>query len=115
MKKRLVSIVVLALFALSVIAPSVLAADNTVLIYVAPGGSDSGVGSIESPLKTFEGAKSRVRELRAQFDKELAEAKRKAREEVRLAKQRAKDEIRLAKKKARKNLFTKEELLEIED
>lgn len=65
MKKRLVSIVVLALFALSVIAPSVLAADNTVLIYVAPGGSDSGVGTIESPLKTFEGAKSRVRELRA--------------------------------------------------
>ena len=40
---------------------------------------------------------------------------RKAKEEIRLAKQKAKAEVRLAKQKARKNMFTKEELMEMND
>ncbi len=56
---------------------------------------------------------SMIKQLKAQHAKELAEAKRKAREEVRLAKQKSKKEIRLVKEKARKNMFTQEELDEI--
>ena len=58
---------------------------------------------------------ARIKELKSQQARELAEAKRKAREEIRLAKQKAKAEIRLVKQKARKNMFTKEELMEIND
>lgn len=58
---------------------------------------------------------AKIKELKSQQAKELAEAKRKAREEIRLAKQKAKAEIRLVKQKARKNMFTKEELMEMND
>lgn len=58
---------------------------------------------------------AKIKELKSQLARELAEAKRKAREEIRLAKQKAKAEIRLAKQKARRNMFTKEELLEMND
>lgn len=58
---------------------------------------------------------AKIKELKSQQARELAEAKRKAREEIRLAKQKAKAEIRLVKQKARKNMFTKEELMEIND
>ena len=58
---------------------------------------------------------AKIKELKSQQARELAEAKRKAREEIRLAKQKAKAEIRLAKQKARKNMFTKEELMEMND
>lgn len=58
---------------------------------------------------------AKIKELKSQLARELAEAKRKAREEIRLAKQKAKAEVRLAKQKARKNIFTKEELMEMND
>lgn len=58
---------------------------------------------------------AKIKELKSQLARELAEAKRKAREEIRLAKQNAKAEVRLAKQKARKNMFTKEELMEMND
>lgn len=58
---------------------------------------------------------AKIKELKSQQARELAEAKRKAREEIRLAKQKAKAEIRLVKQKARKNMFTKEELMEMND
>lgn len=58
---------------------------------------------------------AKIKELKSQLARELAEAKRKAREEIRLAKQKAKAEVRLAKQKARKNMFTKEELMEMND
>ena len=58
---------------------------------------------------------AKIKELKSQLAKELAEAKGKAREEIRLAKQKAKAEVRLAKQKARKNMFTKEELMEMND
>lgn len=58
---------------------------------------------------------AKIKELKSQHARELAEAKRKAREEIRLAKQKAKAEIRLVKQKARKNMFTKEELMEMND
>ncbi len=56
----------------------------------------------------------KVKELNAQHEKEMAELKRKLKEEMRLIKQNARAEVRLAKKKARKNLFTEEELAEID-
>lgn len=58
---------------------------------------------------------AKIKELKSQLARELAEAKRKAREEIRLTKQNAKAEVRLAKQKARKNMFTKEELMEMND
>lgn len=58
---------------------------------------------------------AKIKELKSQLARELAEAKRKAREEIGLAKQKAKAEVRLAKQKARKNMFTKEELMEMND
>lgn len=56
---------------------------------------------------------AKIKELKSQQARELAEVKRKAKEEIRLAKQKAKAEIRLAKQKAKKNMFTKEELIEM--
>lgn len=58
---------------------------------------------------------AKIRELKSLQAKELAEQKRRARDEIRLAKQNAKAEIREAKRKARKNLFTPEELSEMND
>lgn len=58
---------------------------------------------------------SKIKELKSQQAREIAEVKRKAKEEIRLAKQKAKAEVRLAKQKARKNMFTKEELIEMND
>lgn len=58
---------------------------------------------------------AKIKELKAQQAREIAEVKRKAKEEIRLAKQKAKAEVRLAKQKARKNMFTKEELMEMND
>lgn len=56
-----------------------------------------------------------VKQLKAEHNREMAEVKRKAKEEIRLAKHKAKDEVKLAKHKARKNLFTEEELRDIEN
>ncbi|MBQ4105178.1 MAG: hypothetical protein IJC86_02170 [Clostridia bacterium] len=58
---------------------------------------------------------AKVRELKALQEKQIAELRRKLKEEVRLTKQKAKEEVRLAKKKARKNLFTEEELADIDN
>lgn len=58
---------------------------------------------------------AKIKELKSQQAREIAEVKRKAKEEIRLAKQKAKAEVRLAKQKARKNMFTKEELMEMND
>ncbi len=58
---------------------------------------------------------AKIKELKSQQAREIAEVKRKAKEEIRLAKQKAKAEVRLAKQKARKNMFTKEELIEMND
>lgn len=58
---------------------------------------------------------AKIKELKSQQARELAEVKRKAKEEIRLAKQKAKAEIRLVKQKARRNMFTKEELIEMND
>lgn len=57
---------------------------------------------------------AKVKELNAQHEKEMADLKRKLKEEMRLIKQNARAEVRLAKKKARKNLFTEEELADID-
>ncbi len=56
-----------------------------------------------------------VKQLKAEHNREMAEVKRKAKEEVRLAKQKAKEEVKIAKRKARKNLFTEEELKDIDN
>jgi len=58
---------------------------------------------------------AKIKELTASHDKEMAELKRKLKEEMRLIKQNARAEVKLAKKKARKNLFTEEELADVED
>lgn len=58
--------------------------------------------------------KAKLREMKIEQDKELSKLRRKLKDEVRLTKQKAKEEIRLAKKKARKNLFTKEELADLD-
>ncbi|MCH5297085.1 MAG: hypothetical protein J1E85_05395 [Ruminococcus sp.] len=57
---------------------------------------------------------AKVKELKALHAKEMAEQKRRAKDEVRLAKQNAKAEIRKIKLKAKKNLFTPEELNDID-
>lgn len=55
-----------------------------------------------------------IKELKAQHAREMVDAKRKAREEIRIVKQNAKAEVKLAKQKARKNMFTEEELKELD-
>lgn len=55
-----------------------------------------------------------IKELKAQHAREMVDAKRKAREEIRIVKQKAKAEVKLAKQKARKNMFTEEELKELD-
>ena len=71
---------------------------------------------VEAARKDAEKAyNAKVKELNAQHEKEMAELKRKLKEEMRLIKRDAKAEVKLAKKKARKNLFTEEELADIED
>ena len=55
-----------------------------------------------------------LKDVNAQHSREIAELKRKLKEEIRLTKQKAKEEVRLAKQKARKNMFTEEELRNIE-
>lgn len=55
-----------------------------------------------------------VKQLKAEHARAMADAKRKAREEIRLIKQNAKAEVKLAKQKARKNMFTEEELKDID-
>lgn len=55
-----------------------------------------------------------IKELKAQHAREMVDAKRKAREEIRIVKQNAKAEVKLAKQKARKNMFTEEELADID-
>lgn len=55
-----------------------------------------------------------LKELKAQHTRELVVARRKAREEIRVIKQKAKAEVKLAKQKARKNMFTAEELNDID-
>ncbi|MBQ7386529.1 MAG: hypothetical protein IJW04_08530 [Ruminococcus sp.] len=57
---------------------------------------------------------AKVKELNAAHEKEMAELKRKLKEEMRLIKQNARAEVKLAKKKARKNLFTEEELADVD-
>lgn len=66
MKKRIISMAILVLFWIGLVAPSVLAADNTVLVYVSPTGNNSAAGTIDAPLRTLDGARVRVRELKAQ-------------------------------------------------
>lgn len=56
-----------------------------------------------------------LKDLKVQQAREISKIKQKAREDVRLAKQKAKAEVRLAKQKARKNMFTKEELVDMND
>lgn len=56
-----------------------------------------------------------LKDLKSQQAREIAEIKRKAKEEIKLAKQKAKSEVKIVKQKARKNMFTKEELLEMND
>ncbi|MBE6794472.1 MAG: hypothetical protein E7532_05975 [Ruminococcaceae bacterium] len=71
---------------------------------------------VEAARKEAEkGYNAKVKELNAQHEKEMAELKRKLKEEMRIIKRDAKAEVKLAKKKARKNLFTEEELTDIED
>ena len=71
---------------------------------------------VEAARKDAEKAyNAKVKELNAQHEREMAELKRKLKEEMRLIKRDAKAEVKLAKKKARKNLFTEEELADIED
>lgn len=71
---------------------------------------------VEAAQKTAEKQyNAKIKELKSQHAREIAEVKRKAKEEIRLAKQKAKSDVKLAKQKARKNMFTKEELLEMND
>lgn len=71
---------------------------------------------VEAAQKTAEKKyNAKIKELKSQHAREIAEVKRKAKEEIRLAKQKAKSDVKLAKQKARKNMFTKEELLEMND
>lgn len=57
---------------------------------------------------------AKIKELKALHAKEIAEQKRRAKDEVKLAKQNAKAQIREIKLKAKKNLFTPEELNDID-
>ncbi len=66
MKRKIISIVLSLVFVLTTFAPCVLAAENTTVIYVSPNGNDSALGGIDTPLKTLDGARQRVRELKAQ-------------------------------------------------
>lgn len=71
---------------------------------------------VEAAQKTAEKQyNAKIKELKSQHAREIAEVKRKAKEEIRLAKQKAKSDVKLAKQKARKSMFTKEELLEMND
>lgn len=70
---------------------------------------------VEAAQKDAEKAfNAKIKELKSQHAKELAEQKRRAKDEVKRAKQNAKAEIREIKHKARKNLFTPEELNDID-
>ena len=64
MTKRFISLALAMLLILGLV-PTAFASDSHVL-YVATDGNDSAVGTETAPLKTFEGAVARVRELKAQ-------------------------------------------------
>lgn len=66
MKRKIISIVLTLLFVLGTVAPCVLASEGTSAIYVSPNGNDSALGTIDAPLKTLDGARMRVRDLKAQ-------------------------------------------------
>ena len=66
MNKRIISLVLSVLFVFTTFAPCVLASEDTAQIYVSPSGNDSAVGDINAPLKTLDGARKRVRDLKAQ-------------------------------------------------
>ncbi|WP_309128135.1 Ig-like domain-containing protein [Microbacterium sp.] len=65
MKRALSSLALVALFGSAIaVAPSAQAADGAAL-YIAPGGDDEASGSVDAPLATLEGARDRIRQLKA--------------------------------------------------
>ncbi len=65
MAKRIIAVFVTVLMLSATLLPVMASADEKAVIYVSPNGNDSAVGTIDAPLKTLEGAKQRVRELKA--------------------------------------------------
>lgn len=64
MNRRIISMILSLLFVFTTISPSAFAAEEVISIYVSPLGNDSASGSIDNPLKTLDGARARVRQLR---------------------------------------------------
>lgn len=64
MNKRIISVILSLLFVLTAFTPAVFAAQEDAVIYVSPTGNDSAAGTMESPLKTLDGARKRVSELK---------------------------------------------------
>ncbi|MDX2400384.1 Ig-like domain-containing protein [Microbacterium algeriense] len=67
MKRVLASLALAAVFgsALAATAPSAAAAADDDALYLAPGGDDTASGTIDDPLATLEGARDRIRALKA--------------------------------------------------
>ncbi len=64
MKNRLITILLIAIMLIPSFSFSVFASEN--VLYVAPNGNDSAVGTIDAPLATLDGARQRVASLKAE-------------------------------------------------
>ena len=76
MKRVLASLTLAAVFgsALAAAVPSAAAAADDDALYLAPGGDDTASGTIDDPLATLEGARDRIRALKAEFGFDVAAA-----------------------------------------
>ena len=64
MKNRLITILLIAIMLIPSFSFSVFASEN--VLYVAPNGNDSAVGTIDAPLATLDGARQRVAQLKSE-------------------------------------------------
>ena len=65
MKRALATFAVAAILGSALAATSPASAADGPALYVAPGGDDSAAGTIDAPLATLEGARDRIRDLKA--------------------------------------------------
>lgn len=64
--KRLVAIIMSAILAGTALCINVSAEEELVTLYVSPNGDDANDGSIDSPLATMQGARDKVRQIKAE-------------------------------------------------
>ncbi len=64
MNRRIISALLSLTLIFTFVIPCAFAAEENTVLYVSPDGSDSALGTIETPLKTLDGARQRVRQLK---------------------------------------------------